>query len=82
MLSEAKQRYMQQDLSDWCEYASVPLHWPDAFPLRTVLPLRVTLAAGCDPKLIRALCKLVLMRGLSLGTGDPTVQTGFPNFVL
>jgi len=62
VLSEAKQRYMQQDFSDWCEYASVPLHWPDAFPLRTVLPLRVTLAAGCDPKLIRALCKLVLMR--------------------
>ena len=51
---------MQQDLQDWCEYASVPLRWPDAFPLRTVLPLRVTLAAGCDPKLIRALCKLVL----------------------
>lgn len=56
-MSETKRIYMQQDLNDWCEYASVQLRWPDTFPLRTVLPLRVTLAAGCDAELIRAFCE-------------------------
>ena len=48
---------MQQDLKDWTSYAGVGLQWPEAFPLRTVLPLRVTLAAGCPPQLIHALCR-------------------------
>ena len=32
---------------------------PDVFPIRTVLPLRVTLASQCDPRLIQALCMSV-----------------------
>lgn len=54
-MSPVKVQYMQQDLKDWTSYAGVGLQWPEAFPLRTVLPLRVTLAAGCPPQLIHAL---------------------------
>ena len=57
---EVKRNYYQQDLRDWCKYAGVELRWPDTFPLRTVLPLRVTLVAACDPKLIKHLCELFM----------------------
>lgn len=56
-MNETKRNYYQQDLHDWCDYAGVQLTFPDSFPLRTVLPLRVTLAAKCDPTLIMHFCK-------------------------
>ena len=56
-MSSQKQAYYQKDMQDWCQYAGVELRFPDTFPLRTVLPLRVTLASKCDPALIRTLCK-------------------------
>jgi 2-hydroxychromene-2-carboxylate isomerase len=43
-VSEAKRRYLAQDMRDWAEYWSVPLVWPTRFPMRTVLPLRLVLA--------------------------------------
>ena len=64
-MSEAKRNYYQQDLQDWCQYAGVELVFPQAFPLRTVLPLRVTLASGCDPMLIQTLCKSFFTTRLS-----------------
>ena len=60
VLSEAKIKYGTKDLRDWCDYAHVDLQWPDVFPLRTVLPLRVTLASKCDPVLIMHLCTCIL----------------------
>ena len=55
----AKQQYYSSELSYWAkEVARVNLRWPDNFPLRTVLPLRVTLSSGCDPALIKVLCNL------------------------
>lgn len=56
-LSEAKRRYLHQDLCDWSDYCDVKLNWPDFFPLRSVLPLRFTLAAGCDSLIIKTLCE-------------------------
>ncbi len=58
-MNEAKRNYFRQDLFDWSDYAGVKLTWPDTFPLRTVLPLRVTLAADCDPNLIQHLCMAI-----------------------
>ncbi len=43
---QAKQRYLSRDLGDWADYWSVPFSWPSRFPMRTVLPLRLALAAG------------------------------------
>lgn len=60
VLSEAKRRYLAKDLQDLCMYSGVELNWPDVFPLRSVLPLRLTLAAKCDPLLIKLLCECLL----------------------
>ena len=56
----AKQQYYSSEMAYWAEgVAGVSLRWPDNFPLRTVLPLRVTLASGCDPRLVGVLCEWV-----------------------
>ncbi len=41
----AKQRYLARDMDRFAEQYSVPLNFPSRFPMRTLLPLRVTLAA-------------------------------------
>ena len=63
-MSEAKRQYMTRDLQDWCEYCGAELNWPDAFPIRSVLPLRLTLAANCEPALIKAICKAATCCGI------------------
>lgn len=55
-MNEVKRNYFTQDLKDWCDYAGIEFQFPSIFPLRTVLPLRATLASGCDPEVIRLLC--------------------------
>lgn len=42
-MSEAKRRYMLADLVDWAGWWGVPFQFPSRFPVRTVLPLRVSL---------------------------------------
>ena len=44
--SQAKQQYLLIDAQRQAERARIPFHWPSRFPMNTVLPLRVTLAAG------------------------------------
>ena len=61
VMSDAKRQYMMRDLSDWCDYCRVEFKWPTTFPIRSVLPLRLTLAAKCDPNLIKAICKCAVM---------------------
>lgn len=41
--SKAKQQYLAQDLRDWAKWWGVPYKWPAHFPLRSILPLRVSL---------------------------------------
>ena len=57
VMAEAKRRYLYRDLQDWAEYSRVSFYWNDNFPLHSVLPLRVVLASGCNPALIKALCE-------------------------
>ncbi|XP_031557502.1 uncharacterized protein LOC116294112 isoform X2 [Actinia tenebrosa] len=47
-VSEAKRNYGVQDLKDWLKYKKVELNWTSHFPLRTILPLRVSLVDGDD----------------------------------
>ena len=56
-MSVAKRNYYTQDLKDWCDYASINFQFPSSFPLRTVLPLRATIASKSDPATIQRLCK-------------------------
>jgi len=44
-MSEAKRSFQTADLARQAAHHDVELAWPDHFPLRTVLPLRVTLLA-------------------------------------
>ncbi|KJE93596.1 DSBA oxidoreductase [Capsaspora owczarzaki ATCC 30864] len=52
-MSEAKRNYYSADLQDWLQYRNASLGgeevafaFPSAFPLRTVVPCRVAIAAG------------------------------------
>ena len=56
-MAEAKRQYLVQDIQDWASYHDTTLRWPSTFPVRTVQPLRVTIASNNDPKLIEHLCK-------------------------
>jgi 2-hydroxychromene-2-carboxylate isomerase len=42
-MSEAKRRWVFQDLLQWAKWWDVPFQWPTVFPVRTVLPLRVSI---------------------------------------
>jgi 2-hydroxychromene-2-carboxylate isomerase len=42
-MSAAKRAYFERDMADWATWWRVPLRFPTAFPIRTVLPLRVAL---------------------------------------
>jgi 2-hydroxychromene-2-carboxylate isomerase len=54
-MNEARRRYFARDLHDWAEWWGVPFRFPDTFPIRTVLPLRVALLAPeATPLLYRA----------------------------
>jgi 2-hydroxychromene-2-carboxylate isomerase len=44
--SEPKRRHALADAYRWADHWGVPFRWPTRFPMRTVLPLRVALAAG------------------------------------
>ncbi|HEV8320970.1 MAG TPA: 2-hydroxychromene-2-carboxylate isomerase [Myxococcota bacterium] len=43
---EPKRRHSVADLYRWADYWNVPFQWVSRFPVRTILPLRVVLAAG------------------------------------
>lgn len=80
-LSEAKRAYSGQDIQDWCSfYGNVPLRFPDAFPLRTVLPLRLTLfymhhsietERGKLAKLIHTLFAAAWQHNVDIGKPEP-----------
>ena len=61
VMSDAKRLYMTKDIHDWCDYCGAKFNWSDAFPIRSVLPLRLTIAANSDPTLIKAICKSMIM---------------------
>lgn len=46
--SEAKRRHSARDLARQAEASATPFEFPAHFPLRSVLPLRLTLAAGAQ----------------------------------
>jgi 2-hydroxychromene-2-carboxylate isomerase len=74
--SEAKRRHTGLDLERQAARAGAPFAFPKQFPLRSVLPLRVTIAAGaCEPggdrRLIHALFQAYWAHGRDIA--DPAV---------
>ena len=47
-LSEAKREYVSKDLQDWEKYRGILFQFTSHFPIRSILPLRVTLANPDD----------------------------------
>jgi 2-hydroxychromene-2-carboxylate isomerase len=55
-MPEAKRRYIGGELARWASWWQVPFRFSSHFPLRTVTPLRMAIAAGADaPALIHRL---------------------------
>ncbi|MCY1066029.1 2-hydroxychromene-2-carboxylate isomerase [Nannocystis sp. RBIL2] len=77
--SPEKRRHTMQDLDRQAARAGLPFHFPARFPVRTVLPLRVTLAAGSPPPLVRALATAVWAEDRDIS--DPTVVAAIADAV-
>lgn len=43
VMSKAKQIYLIKDLNDWADFWDTPFKFPRTFPLRSVLPLRISI---------------------------------------
>lgn len=52
---DAKRDYYRRDLLHWAAHWGVPFRWPSRFPMRTVAPLRLALAADDIAAVSRAL---------------------------
>lgn len=66
--SKAKQQYLAKDLADWAGWWGVPFKWPAHFPLRSILPLRISLV---EPKAIQPLYRAYWAAGQKID--DPAV---------
>jgi 2-hydroxychromene-2-carboxylate isomerase len=70
-MSKAKQSYMLRDLNDWAEWWDVDFSFPNTFPIRTVLALRVAII---EPAVTHHLYRAVWVEGHNIG--DPeTLRT-------
>lgn len=69
--SPEKRRHTMLDLDRQAARAGLPFNFPSFFPIRSVLPLRVTLAAGSPPALVRALARALWADGRDIS--DPAV---------
>lgn len=72
-MSDNKRRYFSSDMQDWVRLwravmkqdgrdaqeveEIIQVNWPDVFPIRSVVPLRIALL---DPKTIDCICKCLL----------------------
>lgn len=63
-MSEPRRRYFARDLDDWARLWGVPFRFPDTFPLRTVLALRVALV---EPATTRALYRAAWVENRDIG---------------
>jgi 2-hydroxychromene-2-carboxylate isomerase len=77
--SPEKRRHTMQDLDRQAERAGLPFKFPSRFPIRTVLPLRVTLAAGSPPALVRALATALWAEDRDIS--DPAVVAAIADSV-
>ena len=57
-ISESKRKYGVQDLTDYAEYRGVGFKFTSHFPIRSLLPLRVTIA-NPDDQLRQVMCKFL-----------------------
>jgi 2-hydroxychromene-2-carboxylate isomerase len=75
-MPEAKRRHAMHDLTRWADYRRVPLRFASRFPVNTVKPLRMVLAAPdlVRPALVAALFRAVWVDDLDLGDDATLIQ--------
>ena len=66
-MNPAKQAYVRRDLDDWAQWWGVPFRFPQHFPLRSVLPLRVALV---DPAATSAIYQAVWVEDRRVDTPE------------
>lgn len=62
-MSREKQKYVMRDIKRWADWWSIPFQFPSVFPLRSVLPLRISLV---EPKLTSKLYTAFWSNGLDI----------------
>lgn len=60
--SDAKQRFVREDLARWARYYDEPFHFQSRFPVQTVTALRLALLSGEGESEARAKLSLALFR--------------------
>lgn len=75
-MSEAKRRWFIEDLREWAAWWGVPLRFSPHFPLRTILPLRVTLAHPDPVPLALRLYAAAWAEGLNIAEPGVLVDLG------
>ncbi|HHH27397.1 MAG TPA: 2-hydroxychromene-2-carboxylate isomerase [Polyangiaceae bacterium] len=55
--ADAKRKSLGLDLVRWAAFWDVPFQFTSTFPLMTVMPLRVTLLADCEPRLVHRIMR-------------------------
>ncbi|HTM20120.1 MAG TPA: DsbA family protein, partial [Kofleriaceae bacterium] len=74
-MSESKRRYVGRENGYWASWWQVPFTFTSHFPLRTVLPLRLVLAAGEQPApLIHALYRAAWVDNVDIGAEPGCAQ--------
>jgi len=64
-MSDAKRNYFAKDMEDWKAFhGKINLRFPDAFPIRTVLPLRVSIV---EPKTIDVMYDALWQQNQNIG---------------
>ncbi|MEC7987236.1 MAG: 2-hydroxychromene-2-carboxylate isomerase [Myxococcota bacterium] len=66
-MSKGKQKYLLQDLYDWSQWWNVPFRFPDIFPVRTILPLRLAII---DPSLNEIFYRAMWVDNRNIGSED------------
>lgn len=75
-MSEAKRQFYLRDLARWAQARAVPFQWPTAFPIRTVLPLRLFLLEPTLERMVR-LFDATWGKGLDVGQPEVLLSLGF-----
>lgn len=76
--SDAKQRWVLRDLQEWAEWWQVPFRFNPHFPVRTVLPLRVTLGHPDPADFARRVFHATWAEGLNPAEPGVLVDLGAP----
>lgn len=75
-MSEAKRRWYIDDIAQWAAWWGVPLAFSPHFPLRSVLPLRVTLAHAAPIPLAHRIFRAAWAEGRDISDPEVLVDLG------